>query len=179
MRRTPLLAACGLLLALAGAAPPVHAQSGTASMQVLVEVSNAPLSIAPLAQLHFGSVIPGAIRTVDPQTSVNAGKFEIRGARRAEFTLSMTLPTELRAGTGPYAMPIAFGAAAGCWDQRDQQNRCTLYDPATILTARIRPTPPPDNTMYVWLGGSVTPGGSQMPGSYVGVVTASVAYTGN
>jgi len=179
MRRAPLLAACGLLLALAGPGRPAHAQSGTASMQVLVEVSDVPLSIAPLAQLSFGSVIPGAVHTIDPQTSVNAGKFEIRGARRAEFTLSMTLPTELRAGAGPNVMPISFGAIAGCYDQRDQQNHCTTYDPATTLTARIRSTPPPNNTMYVWLGGTVTPGGTQVPGSYLAVVTASIAYTGN
>ncbi|MBE0593597.1 MAG: hypothetical protein IH616_14485 [Gemmatimonadales bacterium] len=179
MRLPSPLAAFGLGLALMAASRPVCAQSGTASMQVLVEVSNIQISIAPLSQLHFGDVIPGAPRTIDPRTSVSAGKFEIRGARRAEFTLSMTLPAELRAGAGPNAMPIAFGAAAGCYDQRDRQNSCTTYDPATTLIARIRPTPPPNNTMYVWLGGTVTPGGTQVPGSYLAVVTASVAYTGN
>jgi len=173
------LAVFGFLLTFAAASRPASAQSGTASMQVLVEVANVQISIAPLSQLHFGDVIPGAPRTVSPQTSINAGKFEIRGARRAEFTLSMTLPTELRAGAGPNAMPIAFGATSGCYDQRDRQSSCTTYDPATTLTARIRPTPAPNNTMYVWLGGTVTPGGTQVPGSYVAVVTASVAYTGN
>jgi hypothetical protein len=179
MRSPSLLAVLGLGFALLGASRPACAQSGTASMQVLVEVSNVQVSIAPLSQLRFGVVIPGVARTVSPQTSANAGKFEIRGARRAEFTLSMTLPAELRAGAGPNAMPIAFGATAGCYYQRDQQNNCTTFDPATTLTARIRPTPPPNNTMYVWLGGTVTPGGTQVPGSYVAVVTASVAYTGN
>ena len=179
MRLPSTLAVLGLGLALAGASGPACAQSGSASMQVLVEISNIQISIAPLSQLHFGDVIPGTPRTVDPRTSVSAGKFEIRGARRAEFTLSMTLPAELRAGAGPNAMPVAFGAVSGCYYQRDQQNNCTTYDPATILLARIRPTPPPNNTLYVWLGGTVTPGGSQVPGSYLAVVTASVAYTGN
>lgn len=179
MRLPPLLAAVALGLALSGAGRPLRAQSGTASMQVLVAVASAQLSIVAQSALRFGSVIPGTARTVDPRTSVDAGKFEIRGARRAEITLTMTLPTELRAGAGPNAMPIAFGATAGCYDQRDQQSRCTTYDPATTLITRIRPTPPPDNTMYVWLGGTVTPGGTQVPGSYLAVVTASVAYTGN
>lgn len=179
MRPAPSLAALALGLALSGVGQPVRAQSGTASMQVLVEVSNIQLSIAALSQLRFGTVIPGVARIVNPRTSIDAGKFEIQGARRAEFTLSMTLPTELRAGVGPNVIPIAFGATAGCYNQRDQQGGCSTYDPATTLVARIRATPPPNNTMYVWLGGTVTPGGSQVPGSYLAVVTASVAYTGN
>lgn len=169
----------GFVVWLVGARAPGEAQSSSASMQVLAEVSDIQISIAPVAQLQFGDVMPGAVRTVDPSVSVEAGKFEILGARRAEFTLTMTLPSVLRAGPGPYAIPIAFGPAAGCHYPRDRQNQCTLWDPATVLTARIRPTPPPTNTFYVWLGGTVTPDAAQMPGVYSGIVTASVAYTGN
>jgi hypothetical protein len=164
---------------IAGIGAPAAAQSASASMQVLAEVSDIQISIAALAQLRFGDVVPGTPRIVDPGVSVDAGKFEILGARRAEFTLSLTLPALLRAGSGPYAMPIAFGPTAGCYYARDRQNQCAVWDPGTALTARIRPTPPPNNTFYVWLGGTVTPAAAQVPGVYSAVVTASVAYTGN
>lgn len=164
---------------LSGAGATAAAQSATASIQAVAEVSDIQISIASLTQLRFGAVVPGTPRTIDPAVSLQAGKFEILGARRAEFTLSMTLPAQLTAGTGPFAIPIAFGATAGCYDERDRQNQCTTWDPGTTLTARIRPTPPPNNTFYVWLGGTVTPAAAQVPGVYSAVVTASVAYTGN
>ncbi len=179
MRVRRLLVPLACAAAWFGIGAPAGAQSATASMQATAEVSDIQISISSLAQLRFGDVIPGAPRTIDPSASVDAGKFEILGARRAEFTLTMTLPTVLLAGSGPFAIPITFGPTAGCHDNRDRQNQCTTYDPSTTLTERIRPTPPPDNTFYVWLGGTVSPAAAQVPGVYTAVVTASVAYTGN
>jgi hypothetical protein len=174
-----LAVAFACMVWLSGAGTAVTAQSAAASMQVLADVSDIQISIASVGQLRFGDVIPGLPHTVDPTVSPDAGKFEILGARRAEFTLSMTLPTLLRAGTGPFTIPIGFGATAGCYYTRDRQNQCNTWDPGTVLTGRIRPTPPPNNTFYVWLGGTVTPSPTQVPGVYSAVVTASVAYTGN
>lgn len=154
-----------------------HAQA--ASMLASAEVTDVLMSIQGNASLRFGAVIPGAATTVDPRTSANAGEFEIHGARRAEFTLDITLPTELRTGAGPWVMPISFGPTAGCHRNRDQQNNCTSFDPSTALVARVRATPFPNNTYFVWIGGAVTPALGQFPGVYSGIITASVAYTGN
>ncbi len=126
------------------------AQSG--SMTAVAFVSDLAVSIAAAAPLRFGTVIPGTPVTIDPNTSPNAGKFEIRGARRAEFTLDMVLPTQLVAGPGN-AMPVSFGAASGCGFTQDDQTRCSTFDPSVTYTARIRATPAPNNTHYVWLGG--------------------------
>ena len=145
----------------------------------IVEVANDPLIIQPFASLDFGQLVPGTPVTIAPRTSASAGKFEIRGARRAEFTLDFTLPTLLRAGNGPHTIPLAFGGSAACHATQDNQNACNLIDPSVALMARIRNQAPPDNTHYVWLGGTVTPSPTQFPGVYTAVVIATVQYTGN
>lgn len=170
-RLVPACVALGLV------ASPLAAQ--TASMTVTADVSDVAISIDGAQELQFGTVLPGTPTYVNPQTSAAAGLFEIRGARRAEFTLSMTLPIQLTTGAGPHAMPIAFGSTGACFRDRNQQNQCALYDPAITLVDRLRPNAFPNNTFYVWVGGTVSPSAAQFPGVYAGVITASVAYTGN
>lgn len=170
-----------LTLALLAAAAPSRLAEAQASglMAAVVEVATDPLVIDPLAPLEFGQLVPGTPVTVAPRTSTSTGKFEIRGARRAEFTLDFTLPALLRAGNGPHTIPLTFGGAAACHGTMDNQFACNLMDPSVTLTARIRNQAPPNNTHYVWLGGTVTPSPTQFPGIYTAVVIATVQYTGN
>jgi hypothetical protein len=44
---------------------------------------------------------------------------------------------------------------------------------------RIRNQNYPNNTFYVWIGGTVSPSAAQNPGVYLGTIQLSVAYTGN
>ena len=174
MRAGPI---CLLLVVLGSTlVRPLPAQN--ASMVVVAEVSDIAISILAADQLRFGTVTPGAPTLIDPQTSANAGRFEIRGARRAEFTLDMVLPVQLTTG-GPWSMPIAFGPNAACHRDKNQQNQCAYYDPSTTLVAKLRATPYPNNTYYVWVGGTVSPSPTQFPGVYSATITATVAYTGN
>lgn len=167
-----------LLLAAAVAPRDAGAQS-SALMTAVVEIANDPLVIDPLTPLEFGQLVPGTPTSIAPRTSVTAGKFEIRGVRRAEFTLDFTLPTLLRAGNGPNTIPLAFGGSAACHAAQNNQNACSLFDPSATLTTRIRNQAAPNNTHYVWLGGTVTPSPTQFPGIYTAVVIATVQYTGN
>jgi hypothetical protein len=174
-RRVLVLVAAAAGLPAGAAAQP----SATGSISVLGEVSADGLMIASANSLNFGILIPGAPTTINARTSANAGKFDIRGARRAEFTLSLTLPTELRVGSGPLALPISFSGTSGCRGTLNNQNACSTYDPSTVFTARIRNQAAPNNTYFVWLGGTVTPAPEQPPGEYTAVISALVQYTGN
>ncbi len=149
-----------------------------AVMTATVDVSFVNLSAANAADLAFGTVVPGTPVTVNPRTSTAAGKFVLHGARNAQFSATFTLPGVLQAGVGGPTMPIAFGATAGCHDNRDRQNQCTLWNPSTPLVQRIRNTPPPNDTYFVWIGGTVSPGPTQGPGVYQGTITITAAYTG-
>jgi len=169
-----------MLTAIAGVPAVVQAQlPATGSITISADVTPDGLTISSANFLNFGILIPGTPTTLNARTSVNAGKFDIRGAQRAEFTLTLTLPTELRIGLGPLSLPVTFDGTSGCASNRDNQNSCSTFNPSTVLTARIRNRVAPDNTYFVWLGGTVSPTVGQSPGVYTAVISALVQYTGN
>lgn len=162
----------------AGVLAPVAARAQVSSViAVDAEISTTLLSIANPQQLQFGTVIPGTPLTLNPVTAATVGKFVVHGNRNAELSVTFVLPASLV--VGPYLMPISFGATSACWRTRDQQALCTPYDPHTALVQRIRNTPAPNNTLVVWIGGTVSPTPTQHPGFYAATITLAAVYTGN
>ncbi len=173
LRALPLAAAAALALL----APRAVSAQLTASIGVEVQISTTALSIAQTNDIDFGAVVPGVPVTINARTNAAAGWFIIHGARNAEIAVTMTLPTQL--STGVWTMPIAFGNNSGCWRRAGGQGGCNLWNPNNVLVRRIRNNNPPNNTFYVWIGGTVTPAPTQHAGVYLGVVTLSAVYTGN
>lgn len=171
-----LIAAAAITAATAAAfVHEAHAQAASISATALLDPI--ALAVGQLRDLSFGNVVPGTPVTINARTNVNAAQFEIQGTRNAEVAVTMTLPALL--STGGWTMPISFGATSGCWRRQAGQNACTLYDPNTVLVARIRNNNPPNNHLWVWIGGTVTPSPTQNTGVYIGTVTLAVVYTGN
>jgi hypothetical protein len=166
-----MVSACALM------APAAASAQGSAAVGVEATISTTLLSIAQTSNLNFGVVVPGVPVTINPRTNANAGDFLIHGARNAEIAITMTLPTQL--STGFWTMPITFGNNSGCWRRQGGQGGCTFWNPNTVLVRRIRNQNPPNNTFYVWIGGTVTPAAAQHTGMYLGSITLSVVYTGN
>ncbi len=154
----------------------VHAQ-GAASITADVSIATTALAVGTTMNVRFGDVVPAVPVTIDARTNVNAGQFVIQGTRNAEVAVTMTLPTLIT--TGVWTMPISFGPTAGCYRRQPGQNACSYWDPSTVLVEKIRNSNPPNNHLWVWIGGTVSPGAAQNPGVYYGAVTLSVVYTGN
>lgn len=162
-------------IALLVAAPSAADAQANASVGVRAVLATEPLAIVSTSSLDFGPVLPGVAATVNPRTGLNAGEFAVQGFRRADFTATFTLPTQL--AVGPYTMPIVFGAQSGCQD-KDTRGACKFFDPRVPFTGQIANKAPPQNTFFFWLGGTVTPAAGQQPGFYRGTITLQVAYTG-
>ncbi len=177
MSSAPWTACVAVLMTAIGLPRSGSAQSASINVDVLI--STTALSIATVADLDFGTVIPGSPSTVDARTSPNAGEFEVHGARFAEFTLSFAMPPALT--VGPNAMPISFGPTAGCAVPFVVGLRaaCIAFDPTNVYVTRIPNLPPPFNRWLFWLGGTVAPIPAQAPGIYTGTISLTVAYTGN
>lgn len=173
--RVPVMLAALAATASALAPGRVHAQA-MAAIGVEAAISTTALSVGQQADLVFASVVPGVALTVDAR-STSAGLWEIHGNRNAEIAVTLTLPTQL--STGFWTMPISFATNAACWRRQNAQGGCTRYDPATTLVERIRNNAAPNNTFYVWIGGTVSPTVTQHTGVYLGTITLTVAYTGN
>lgn len=168
-----------LVLLAAVAAPRLAQAQVSALITASADVNNTALTIANQQGILFGTVVAGTPTTINPQTSASAGFFVIQGARRAEISITFTLPAELRAGTGPYTIPLTFGATSACGRDRLPQGGCTLFNPATGLVDRIRNQAPPNNHYHIWLGGTISPAAGQVGGVYTATVTMTVTYTGN
>lgn len=169
-----------VLVLLAAAAAPTLAQAQVAALiTASADVNNTALTIANQQGIVFGTVVAGTPTTINPQTSASAGYFIIQGARRAEISITFALPAELRAGAGPYTIPLTFNATAACARDRLPQSACTLFNPATGLVDRIRNQAPPNNHFHIWLGGTASPAAGQVGGVYTATVTMTVTYTGN
>jgi hypothetical protein len=164
--------------AMAVAALPAVARAQASSFVTAgADISSTLLSIGTQRNLVFGVVVPGTPTVIDPRTNANAGMFAIHGNRNAEVAVTFTLPTQLV--VGPWTMPITFGPNSGCWRTTSVQGGCTRYDPSTVLVQRIRNQNPPNNQLYVWIGGTASPSPTQHSGIYAGTITLSVVYTGN
>ena len=171
------LAALGLLGGPAG----LCAQAATASFAATARIDNTAVTVGQLNGLDFGPVVPGTPTTVAPRTAT-AGKFVVHGTKNAEVRISFALPAVLQ--TGVFTMPISFAndpvaGQMGCHRNQDQQKNCVGFSPSAPLLIRIRNNPPPQNTYYVWIGGTVSPALGQAPGLYTGTVTLTAVYTGN
>ncbi|HET8712265.1 MAG TPA: DUF4402 domain-containing protein [Gemmatimonadales bacterium] len=169
MKRLLLLALC------AGLAARLPAQSvGTVAADAVVVATG--MTVATLRDLNFGSVIKGVATTVAP-TALNAGEWQVNGSANAFVVISFTLPTELtniQALPGS-TMPISFNATSARWN-RANNNAATAnpFNPATGAVGRFGP--PPNPTMYIWLGGTVNPALTAKPGIYQGTVVVSLVY---
>ncbi len=151
------------------------AQSG-ATVSADAVVVTVGMTIATLQDLNFGTVIKGVPATVLP-TAANAGQWLVSGSANAFVIINFTLPTQLtniQALPGS-TMPISFSAVSAIW-RRATNNPVggNVFNPAVGAVGRLGP--PPNFSMYVWVGGTVNPPLTAKPGIYQGNVIVSLIY---
>jgi Domain of unknown function (DUF4402) len=161
-------------LAAAGA-PPAGAQNAKpiSADAVVVTVG---MTITTLSNLAFGSVLKGVATTVAP-SQAGAGEWQVSGGANANVNISFTLPTQLvniQAQPGS-TMPISFGATSALWRRANNNPAgATAFNPNVGTVGKLGP--PPNPTMYIWIGGTVTPAATAKPGIYRGTVIVSLSY---
>lgn len=140
----------------------------------LLQAQGRPLSASGTKNLTFGTLFPGVPQPILRTDAVNAGSFELRGRNRAEIRIDFTLPAAL---TGPAAatMPLSFGAGDGGHNTQNTIGTAQAFDPRAPLIAQLAT----NGRLYVWLGGTALPTGTQRSGNYTASVTLTASYTGN
>jgi hypothetical protein len=162
-----------LLGTLAGVA--LIAVATTASAQSATITANAtvlqPLTVSNVRNLNFGDVYPGVNKPI-AYDAATSGKFSLSGIANAQVNLTFTLPTNLSSGGNQ--LPI--GSWTGCHNTIDATAACTTFTPsASATTTRLHLTL---GTLFVFVGATVSPTGTQAQGSYTANVTLTGAYTG-
>lgn len=171
MTRRHAIPLCALL-----AVPAANAQSG-ATVSVDAVVVTVGMTVTTLADLQFGTVVAGVPTSV-PFTAAGAGAWQVTGSPNAFVSISFTLPgvlTNVQAAPES-TMPIVFGAGDAGWDRaKSDPTAATVFDPRVGTVGRIGP--PPNATLFIWIGGTVSPPAAAKPGIYTGTVILSLVYT--
>lgn len=129
----------------------------------------AALSVTGDNDLTFGDVSPGVNKSVAPDAAT-AGLFTVSGGADASVELQFsTLPSTLSDGTN--TLPISYTANYG-----DSYNAANDFTPSEGAAFSGSPTIPTDGDMNVYLGGQVTPAGTQAAGNYSATITLTATY---
>lgn len=170
MRMKSALFAMGLVAAAAAVSANEAQAQASANVTASATVA-AALTAANVQNLAFGTVISGFPRTIATTDAVNAGIVRFTGGASAEVAVSFTaLPANLTSGANTLPISYASGYSA------TQTGSQTSFTPASGVTTRLDAT---SGLLFVFVGGTVTPGASQAAGAYTGTVTVQAAYTGN
>lgn len=142
----------------------LHAQSATiqATATVLSAITVTGTNLA------FGNVTPGVNKTV-AITDAGAGQFTVTKAAATSVALTFTLPSNLTFG----ANNLPIGTWTAGWNNTaNNAAGATGFTPSAAATT----VPSGGANLWVWIGGTVSPGGAQAAGAYTGNVTMQVAY---
>lgn len=137
-------------------------------------LADKPVSPIPgqMRDLDFGTVLPGVSQAValsDP----GAGRWVFKGAFGQSVTLTFTaLPSFLT--TNGNNLTVTYGPTSAAWNTVNDPAGAQVFDPAVGTTAAFSGPP---GRIYVWLGGTAVPAGTQAPGTYSSTYTLDVSYT--
>jgi len=129
------------------------------------------ISITSKSDLNFGTdIIPGYSRTV-AKTDATSGRIAISGLANKQISIGFVIPSTL--SNGATTMPITFSTTDAAY--QIPGGAVTAFNPAVVTNATFGSA----GTMTLFLGGKVTPSGSQPGGLYTGIITVNLQYTGN
>ena len=164
MRTTIRLSAVlAALLSLAASA----AQAQSANITATATVYQA-MTVTGARTLDFGAVFPGVNKTIGV-AAATSGQFSMTGQNSANVNVSFTLPANLTSG----ANNLPIGTWTGCHNTSNSTTGCTAFTPSAAATASAFSG---TGSLWVWVGGTVSPAANQASGTYNGTVTMTAAY---
>jgi hypothetical protein len=162
------------LAASLGAAPAAAQAPGLIAAGAVVVTAG--MTITSLRDLAFGSV-PRGVPTTVPPVAANAGAWRAAGSGNAFVSITSTLPTTLRntQAVPGVTLPIGLDATSARWRRANSDPAgATPFSPAAGTTGRFGP--PPNPTLYIGIGGTVTPSAAQLPVIDTGTLIVQLAY---
>jgi spore coat protein U-like protein len=160
---TRVSAALAALLSLAATA----ARAQSANITATATVYQA-MTVSGARTLDFGSVFPGVNKSIGV-AAATSGQFALTGQNSANLNLTFTLPTDLTSG----ANNLPIGTWTGCHNTSNSTAGCTAFTPSAAATASAFSG---TGSLWVWVGGTVSPAANQASGTYTGTVTLTAAY---
>jgi hypothetical protein len=154
-------------VALSIVALPGHAQDN-ASASVTATVQQ-PITVTKNNDLSFGSVFPGVNKAI-AVTAGGAAKFTVAGQANTPVNLSFTLPATIANGGNN----LTINSWTGHYNALDAPTGGTTFTPSTSATTATLSLA--GGALYVYVGATAAPTGTQAAGLYSGSMTMTVVY---
>jgi hypothetical protein len=131
--------------------------------------AGAQVSITGIRNLAFGPVIVGIPSTVGPSHPTRSGQFRLTAPLNSKVQIRFTLPGQL-VGPAGAQLPITFGSTDAMAIGSAPGSTPLTWNPKATRNPQFQPS-----TSYdVFIGGTVTPAGNQLPGSYTATITLTI-----
>lgn len=137
-------------------------------------------TITVFSNLTFGMSLGNTSNTVAP-SDPGAASFliQVPGYSMVQYgysdiSVSISLPYSLKSGKN--SMNVSYGSNSGAWNNTNSLSGATFFSPSSGIYQQLYPNTPLN--LYVWIGGTATPGGSWQPsGVYTGSIDVTVKIT--
>ena len=140
-----------------------------AALAILSRPADAQISVTAIRPLAFGPVIVGVPTSIAPSHPVRSGQFRLVAPLNRNVRFRFTLPNRLNGPSGA-TMPISFGNSDAIALGQGPTSVPVAFDPKVQQTFQIVSS----TTIFVFIGGRVTPAGNQRQGNYTGTITFTV-----
>jgi hypothetical protein len=139
----------------------------------VVASASVQAQVTALADLRFGTVVAGVPESVLP-TSSDAANWRIHYTLLAVASnFQLTLPTQMARAGGGTGMPVSFCSTCGVYRINNSSPAGgTTFNPANQVNLPLLVV---NSNVYIWLGGTASPGASQSAGSYSGTVILTLS----
>jgi hypothetical protein len=128
----------------------------------------AQITLTPVRDLAFGPVIVGVPTHIGPSHPVRSGQFQFTAPLLSRVQLRFTLPNQLDGPAGA-TLPIGFANNDALHVGTAPASVPMTFNPKATRTFVVT-----DATILVFIGGTVSPAGTQAPGTYAGTITLTV-----
>jgi hypothetical protein len=129
----------------------------------------AQISVTRIRDLAFGPVIVGVPTSIPPSHPTRSGQFRLAAPLFTNVRFRFTLPTRLNGPSGA-RMPISFSSTDAIAIGQGPTSVPVTFNPNQQQTFQIVSS----TTIFVFIGGRVTPAGNQRQGNYTGTITFTV-----
>ncbi len=132
-------------------------------------------AITLLNGLSFGTVVTNTTSTIAP-SDPGAAEFEVQLPSynsNVNISLTFSLPANLK--SGGKSVQATFGSNSAAWNTTNSLSGSTSFDPRSGYSSSLYSSSPV--TIYVWIGGTISPPDGASADSYTGTISVNATAT--
>ncbi len=150
----------------------LYGQAATDQLSITATVLS-PLSIQKVSDLQFGEILPGRSKTVIPNNLTSCGKWTITGAALKQISFTVTLSQNLVSGSNN--LPITFSSSDCIYSDLSDGASPQYFNMGSSMLKNFSA----GGKIFIFIGGTINAASNLQGGTYEGMLTITIDYTGS